>query len=227
MSRKLLIAFGALMLLGCREARAQDTTSYERFPRMAAVVNVVFDSAAVFAGLRGFPALSMRGRAVFDLWYSRTGQVDSLRWSDKASAGQAGADSLLGFLRAQAKPFVASEKGWQIRLAVATGRRASLGFPTEQPPRMLNAPYLEFELRGICAKLPVLCDTAGDRDVIVEMIVNAQGTTQSVRVVKADDGNPLRDEAIRLARGLRFAPATVEGRPVAASVNLPIKFERP
>lgn len=226
MFRTFLIVIGAFMLLGCREARAQDTTSYDVFPKMAAVVNVVFDSAAVFPKLRSFPALRTRGRAVFDLWYSRSGQLDSIRWSDEASAGQEVSDSLLSFLRAQAKPFVASEKGWQIRLAVATGRRASLGLPTEQPPRMLNAPYLELELRGICARQPVLCDTTGDRDVVVNMKVSAQGVPQSVGVVKADGGNPLRDEAIRIARGLRFAPATIEGRPVAMEINLPITFAR-
>ena len=226
MFRTFLIVIGAFMLLGCREARAQDTTSYDIFPRMAAVVNVVFDSATVFPELRRFPALRTRGRAVFDLWYSRSGQMDSIRWSDEASAGQVVSDSLLSFLRGQAKPFVASEKGWQIRLAVATGRRASLGLPTEQTPRLRNAPYLEFELQGICARQPVLCDTAGDRVVVVTMVVSGLGSPESVRVAKSDAGNPLRDEAMRIARGLRFEPAMIEGRPVDMLVNLPITFER-
>ena len=226
MARTFLVIAVLLVQLVSGEARAQDTAGYERFPRMAAVVNAVFDSAAVFPRLEALPPLRTRGRAIFDLWYAPSGQMDSIRWSDEASASQTVSDSLLSFLRAQAKPFVESEKGWQIRLAVATGRRASLGLPVEQPPELRNPRYLELELQGLCARQPVLCETTGDRVVVVEMVVNALGYPESVHVSKEDEGNPLRGEAIRIVRGLRFVPARVEGRPIAMEVGQPITFER-
>ena len=226
MSLRLLVAAVALLSLGCREARAQDVADYERFPRMARVVNVIYDSASVLPQLRSFPALRMRGRAIFDVWYAPTGQLDSIRWVDEVSAGHAVSDRLLEMLRAQTKPFVASEKGWQIRLAVTTGRRASLSLPDEQPPRLLNAPYIEFELRGICERQPVLCDTTADRTVAVTMIVDDRGDPRSIQVAKSHTGSPLGAEAVRLARGLRFVPGKVEGRPVPMLVQLPITFNR-
>lgn len=227
MRRTLPIAICALLLLGGRGAGAQEAAGYDPFPKMDRVVGVLYDLGAVVPELRRLPDLRMRGRAAFDLWYGPSGGLDSIGWSDEASARQPGADRLLALLRAHARPFVPSDNGWRVGFAVATGRRASLGLSREEPPRLLDPGSLEAGLRGVCDERPALCSAAGDRTVVVGVTVDPRGHPGPVRVSAPGGGEALGAEAERIARGLRFRPATVEGRPARREVVLPVTIGFP
>jgi protein TonB len=59
---------------------------------------------------------------------------------------------------------------------------------------------------------------------VVKICVNAAGKIDSVEVATGS-GHPLLDEAaLKVAKAMKFKPATSEGKPVASCPTLPVKF---
>jgi TonB family protein len=66
---------------------------------------------------------------------------------------------------------------------------------------------------------------SGDAAVVIEALVDADGTVTQVSVVSGAE--PFASAARRAARGWRFDPATREGRPMAARLRLEVSFREP
>ncbi|HEY7769043.1 TonB family protein [Longimicrobium sp.] len=62
--------------------------------------------------------------------------------------------------------------------------------------------------------------------VMTSFVVDADGRTGDVRVVKASHPE-LHEPALRVLQGLRFKPGQVGGRPVAVRVALPVEWDTP
>lgn len=70
------------------------------------------------------------------------------------------------------------------------------------------------------------CDDVGGRSVL-GVTVQADGSTGNIRVVSSS-GNAALDQAAQEAvRGWRFRAATVQGRPVSKSIQVPVTFNPP
>jgi TonB family protein len=62
-------------------------------------------------------------------------------------------------------------------------------------------------------------------DVLLEVVVLANGTVGSARVLRSlDRRHGLDDEAVRTAKLWRFKPATVAGTPVDTIVQIVLEF---
>jgi TonB family protein len=62
----------------------------------------------------------------------------------------------------------------------------------------------------------------GDAQVVLIITVNADGTVRSARAAEGDE--PFASAAVAAAAGFRFAPATRDGQPIAASIRAEIRF---
>lgn len=70
------------------------------------------------------------------------------------------------------------------------------------------------------------CDDVGGR-TLLGVTVQADGSTGDIRLVDSS-GNAALDQAAQEAvRGWRFRPATVRGRPVSTSIQVPVTFSPP
>lgn len=100
-----------------------------------------------------------------------------------------------------------------------TGRVYAIHEVTERP-RATNAPEL---LQALQAGYPA--EAAGRAgQVEVAVVIGPDGTVTGARVVSSTD--PVFDTAsVSAVRVLRFTPASLDGRPVAVGVNLPIRWE--
>jgi serine/threonine-protein kinase len=84
------------------------------------------------------------------------------------------------------------------------------------PPRLLSRPSPKYP--------PIAAQLRLEATVKVRVLVNEQGRVDEAEVV----GAPTRyfdQEALKAARGTRFAPATQGGQPIKMWVELPIKFK--
>jgi TonB family protein len=96
---------------------------------------------------------------------------------------------------------------------VATTQAAPSG---ATPPRLLSRPTPKYP--------PIAAQLRLEATVKVRVLVNEQGRVDEAEVV----GAPTRyfdQEALKAARGTRFAPATQGGQPIKMWVELPIKFK--
>lgn len=59
----------------------------------------------------------------------------------------------------------------------------------------------------------------------VKICIDAAGKVQSADIAQSAGFPALDDAAQKLAKAMKFKPATSEGRPVATCVSLPVKFE--
>jgi TonB family protein len=103
--------------------------------------------------------------------------------------------------------------------AADTGRVYAISEVTGRP-RATNAPEL---IQALQASYPV--EAAGrSGQVEVAVVIGPDGTVADARVVSSTD--PVFDPAsVSAVRVLRFTPASMDGRPVAVRVNLPIRWE--
>ncbi len=60
--------------------------------------------------------------------------------------------------------------------------------------------------------------------VVVRVHVSADGRAERVELKKRSDYPLLDEAAIGLAKSLKYNPASVDGKPVADSVEIPITF---
>src|SRR5262245_22804025 len=65
----------------------------------------------------------------------------------------------------------------------------------------------------------------GDSVVLLEFIINADGTIRTVRVVEGQE--PFTSAAMRASSRFRFAPATRDGKPINAKIRAEIRFTAP
>jgi protein TonB len=59
----------------------------------------------------------------------------------------------------------------------------------------------------------------------IKVCIDAAGKVQSADVTQTSNFAPLDDAAQKVAKAMKFKPATSEGKPVATCVSLPVKFE--
>ncbi|MFO0550925.1 MAG: TonB family protein [Polyangiaceae bacterium] len=94
-----------------------------------------------------------------------------------------------------------------------------------QPPQILSRsepvypPQRIAEEHSTATPLPEV-------DVEVEVALDASGTVTDVRVI-ASQGPDFDNEAMAAARSFTYAPATLNGEPVASKLHIPIHFEPP
>jgi protein TonB len=61
--------------------------------------------------------------------------------------------------------------------------------------------------------------------VLIECVVNRDGTVSDVRVIRSLDTNyGLDEEAIKAAKGWRFEPGTQNGEPVPVLISIELTF---
>lgn len=120
---------------------------------------------------------------------------------------------IAGFMFAAAPALAAQEP------AAGTGRVYALAEVTA-PPRATNAPEL---LQALQTSYPA--EGAGrSGQVEVAVVIGPDGTVADARVVSSTD-SVFETPSVSAVRMLRFTPASVDGRPVAVRVNLPIRWE--
>ena len=61
--------------------------------------------------------------------------------------------------------------------------------------------------------------------VLLRLLVTEEGRVAEVEIIRGSGYGVLDGEAVRAVRGWRFVPAIQDGRSVAASVRLPVRFE--
>lgn len=91
---------------------------------------------------------------------------------------------------------------------------ASARADTLVPPKQISAPTV-----------PYPDGAKGDVDVILELVVDKDGTVASVKVLEGDD--PFASAARVAAMDFRFEPATRDGKPIRATIRARIKFHEP
>jgi TonB family protein len=87
------------------------------------------------------------------------------------------------------------------------------------PPRLLYAPAPQFPA-ALSGTLP----TGWQALVVVQLVVDEQGTPQQVHVVRSF-GRGFDEKAVEAVKRYRFSPATVEGKPVPLEVNVEVNFK--
>jgi protein TonB len=63
--------------------------------------------------------------------------------------------------------------------------------------------------------------------VLLSVEISAGGRPDSVKIEKSSGYERLDRAAVEAVRRWRFKPATREGQPVAARVNIPVQFKLP
>jgi periplasmic protein TonB len=102
--------------------------------------------------------------------------------------------------------------------------------PTREPPRAASAAPSQ-------TSAPVAIDTPAPRyppealrrgvsgEVLLRIEVDADGRPHAMDIVRSSGSRELDRAALVAARGWRFRPALRDGRPVAATVQVPIQFD--
>ncbi|MEO8178225.1 MAG: TonB-dependent receptor [Deltaproteobacteria bacterium] len=86
--------------------------------------------------------------------------------------------------------------------------------PNIVPPRLGATPEIPYPATG-----------TGDAIVLLTLTVNADGSVRSASAAQGEE--PFASAAVQAATGLRFEPATRDGRPVAATIRFEITFRAP
>jgi TonB family protein len=82
------------------------------------------------------------------------------------------------------------------------------------PPKMLDAP-----------DVPYPDGATGDAQVVLEVLVSAEGRVEDVRPVEGDE--PFATAATNASRAWRFRPATRDGKAVASRIRTEVRFHAP
>jgi TonB family protein len=95
-----------------------------------------------------------------------------------------------------------------------------------QPPTLHNKAEVA---RQSAALYPAaLRDSAVEGEVVLQFRVLADSTVDSASISVMETSNPaFAGPAMAVARGMRFAPARVGGRPAAVWIRYPVEFENP
>jgi protein TonB len=95
----------------------------------------------------------------------------------------------------------------------------------EVKPRLVNAGDVA---RAIQSNFPSLLRDAGvGGTVVLRAIVEKDGRTSSVEVIRSENNQMFSAPAAAVVRRMRFQPGTVDGAPVRARVEIPITFTPP
>jgi protein TonB len=95
----------------------------------------------------------------------------------------------------------------------------------EVNPRLVNAGDVA---RAIQSNFPSLLRDAGvGGTVVLRAIVEKDGRTSSVEVIRSEHNQMFSAPAAAVVRRMRFQPGTVDGAPVRARVEIPITFTPP
>ncbi len=85
----------------------------------------------------------------------------------------------------------------------------------DQPPRWLSGEAAISPVAGLALAPTIVCRLLVDRD----------GGVREARIYRSRvELGSFEDEALRVVRGYRFAPAQHQGRPVAVWINWPVEF---
>lgn len=90
------------------------------------------------------------------------------------------------------------------------------------PPGMTAPQKIDMPKTGMYPPLGVRCHLVGD--AVLELLVAADGSVESAKIVKSAGYRILDDAASSFARKMRYAPATLNGAPVASRIELTLNF---
>ena len=128
-----------------------------------------------------------------------------------------------------------TEMTWTIRFFVnesgeGQGEVVTTTSPDFQTPIIESLPQLlpntQEAMRAMqsAVRYPEAARAAGlEGDVIVQFVVDETGAVVDPVILRGVGGG-LDEEALRGIQTLRFAPATVEGKPSRVSMTLPVRF---
>jgi TonB family protein len=195
-------------------------------PRSRSIaISQAVDSAGLVARLRELPEPPTAKRAVVNISFSASGEVDSVTVRSKSRVAPELLPALEEAVRASLRPQPADTlRRWSL-LAVRTGKRVSLSRPEEQKPRLSNASQVGREVSGFARRnSSLLAD--GPKAVMVQFWVTTDGRTEAAKVDLSSGVAAVDAAALDIAGIMRFDPAEIEGEPVPVLVQLPITFFR-
>ncbi|MEW5928481.1 MAG: energy transducer TonB [Gemmatimonadota bacterium] len=220
--RLLLLAAGMLLAVPRLHAQAP-ADSLPRSRHIA--ISEALDSAGLAARLRELPELPTRKRAVVEVGFAASGQVDSVTVRSKDRVAPEHLPALEEAIRASLRTQPTDTLRRWTWLALRTGRRVSLSEPETNKPMLANARAVqrvvsEFERRN----RDLLGD--GPRTVMVRFVVGRDGRPEAASVDGSSGMEAVDAAALKVAATMRFETAKVEGEPVPVLVQLPISFSR-
>jgi len=102
------------------------------------------------------------------------------------------------------------------KMARSAPRAVSIGTNDRRPPRLLSNRPPTYPAHAIAGRL--------EGTVLLRIKISAGGNVGHLEVF-ASSGHPILDAAaVRAVQNWRFVPAVSRGRPVAATVRLPVRF---
>lgn len=102
--------------------------------------------------------------------------------------------------------------------AVAISLAACGSEPVEQPVPLVAESPVEYP--------PALYGEDAEGTVVLRLLVNEGGRVDSVAVAQGSGHTGLDSAAVESARSMEFEPALKGGEPVAAWVDLPVRFAK-
>ena len=104
----------------------------------------------------------------------------------------------------------------EVKGAVSSLRRQAVGTNDQTPPRLLENRPPTYPARALVDRM--------EGTVLLRLQVAGDGRVAEVEVFTSSGHRVLDAAAVRAVRSWRFAPARRGGRPVAATVRLPVRF---
>lgn len=220
-ARRLFLAAAVLLAAAPGLNAQQPTDSLPRSRHIA--ISEAVDSAGLAARLRELPELPTLKRAVVEVGFSASGEVDSVTVRSRDRVAPEHLPALEEAIRASLRTQPADTlRRWTL-FALRTGRRVSLSEPETNKPMLANAQAVqravsEFERRNR--------DLLGDRSrtVMVRFVVGRDGRTEPASVDGSSGVQAVDAAALKVAGIMRFDTAKIEGEPVPVLVQLPITF---
>ncbi|HEX5725340.1 MAG TPA: energy transducer TonB [Longimicrobiaceae bacterium] len=199
-----------------------------RFPLAEAAVSAVLDSAAVVRALADVPAPTLPHGVppLFRIAFADSGRVETV----EPVTGEIPADyarRVVEAIRASLKPQGWPERDAEFFLRVVAGPQPVVARPASvgPEPRLLNVSEF-IDLQAEAARRLAGRFRLDRYEVVVKLRVLPDGSVapESVVVVTSSREPELDEEAVRIARRMRFAPREVDGVPVPAWDRRTVRF---
>lgn len=227
-ARAALRALSALPVLAA-VAGAQPGSTVEEPPLSALV-----DSAGLVRALTALPVPELPSGMlpIFIVSFDSSGAVKQVEPLGQLPASYA--DPVVAAIRAHLRPQAASGRAVDLQLRAVAGpeplvERAQL--VRVDPPRLSNDAAVAGEMERVIASFVsqrgTVSRAAYRAEVSFRVLEDGSVDTLSIQVSRSTEEAGLDHEAARIARVMRFRPATAEGRPVKVRVAVPLTFRMP
>ncbi|HEV2149649.1 MAG TPA: energy transducer TonB [Longimicrobiaceae bacterium] len=205
----------ALLLLGGTTAAAQE--------RRPLGISEAVDSAGLVAKLGALPALPTGKRAVINVYFSNSGEPDSVGVMTESRVSPEVRPGLLEAVRSSLRMLPADTADRGIMLALTTGSRAVLTRPTESPPQVTNTSSINRLIDDFSRKHRA--ELSGEtRTAMLKFLINTEGRAEQAEILRSSGLSAVDAEAVRIAGLFRFRPGMFEGHSVPVLVTMPITF---